>query len=126
MRPLALLLLLCACNSLSSDEQSRLTSYQRNAALFYEGGRFDQALGQIERGLELAPDDYKLAAMRGAILLQTSGHAGGTDHRRLDQATELLAELYDRRSPNRHEPYLLLDYGRALQKQGLRHLGECF
>jgi tetratricopeptide (TPR) repeat protein len=124
MRPLALLLLLCACSSLSSDEQSRLTSYQRNAALFYEGGRFDQAIGQIERGLELAPDDYKLQAMRGAILLQTSGNAGGTDHRRLDEATKLLAELYDRRSPNRHEPYLLLDYGRALQKQGLRHLGE--
>lgn len=124
MRSSALLLLVCACTALSTDDRDQLAAHQRNAALFYEGGRYDQAMGQIDRGLELEPDDYKLNAMKGGILLLSSGDAQGTDHRLLDQATELLESVYDERSPSRHEPYLLLDYARALQKQGLRHLGE--
>jgi tetratricopeptide (TPR) repeat protein len=124
MLRLAFLLLLCGCSSLTSDEQARLASHQRNAAMFFEGGRLDQAMGQIDRGLQLEPTDYKLRALRGAVLLRASSDATGTDHRRLDEATQVLAEVYDTRAPNRHEPYLLLYYARALQKQGLRHLGE--
>lgn len=124
MRLLSLLLLLPACSSLASDEQDRLASHQRNAALFFEGGRLDQAMGQVERGLELDPDDYKLNSMKGGIMLLRSGTARGTDHRLLDEATAVLAKQYDSRSLSRHEPHLLLNYARALQKQGLRHLGE--
>lgn len=126
MRPFALLsiLLACACSSLSSEEAAELAAYQRRAALYFDGGRYDQSLAQIERGLEIDPEDYKLNAMKGGILLLRSGDAFGTDHRQLDAATELLQSMYDERSADRHEPYLLLNYGRALQKQGLRRLGE--
>lgn len=109
---------------MSTDERDQLANYQQQAKLFYEGQRFGQALGQIDRGLEIEPDDYLLNSLKGGILLLSSGDAQGTDHKLLDQATEILARVYDERSPNRHEPYLLLDYARALQKQGLRHLGE--
>jgi tetratricopeptide (TPR) repeat protein len=126
MRPLALLplLLACACSSLSSEDQAKLAGYQRRAALYFDGNRYEQAMVQIERGLELDPDDYKLNAMKGGIMLLRSGDAFGTDHKQLDAATELLARIHDERSSSRHEPYLLLNYGRALQKQGLRRLGE--
>lgn len=126
MRLLALttLLLACACSSLTSEEKSQLAGYQRRAALYFDGARYDQAMDQIERGLELEPEDYKLNAMKGGILLLRSGDALGTDHRRLDEATALLQRMFDERSVARHEPYLLLNYARALQKQGLRRLGE--
>jgi tetratricopeptide (TPR) repeat protein len=124
MRPIALLLLLGACTTLATEEQDQLASHQRNAALFFDGGRLNQAMGQIERGLEIEPDDYKLNSMKGCILLRTSGSAQGTDHALLDQATEVLATQFETRSIGRHEPILLLNYGLALQKQGLRHLGE--
>ncbi|MFY9343567.1 MAG: hypothetical protein WAT39_13815, partial [Planctomycetota bacterium] len=124
MRPIALLLLLCGCSTLATDEQQRLASHQQNAALYFERGLYGQAMGQVEKGLELAPDDYKLSSMKGGILLLASGDARGTDHRTLDQATALLEQQFDTRSVSRHEPHLLLNYARALQKQGLRHLGE--
>ena len=124
MRHVALLLLLCGCVSLSSEQNDQLASHQRNAKYYFEGGKFDQAMGQIERGLEIAPDDYLLNALRGVVLLKQSGSALSTDHRILDEATQALASVYDTRSPNRHEPYLLLNYALALQKQGRRRLGE--
>ena len=124
MRPLALSVLLCACSSLSSDQERSLATYQQNAALYFERGLWNQAMIQIERGLELEPDDYKLSSMKGGILLLASGGAQGTDHRQLDEATALLARLYEERSLSRHEPHLLLNFARAQQKQGLRHLGE--
>lgn len=124
MRSIALLSLLCACSTLSSEDRERLASHQRNAALFFDGGRLEQALNQIEKGLELDPEDYKLLALKGAVLLRASGDVQGTDHRLLDQATQVLEEVFSRRSASRHEPYVLLNYALALQKQGLRHLGE--
>jgi hypothetical protein len=101
-----------------------LKSHQRNASFYYEGGNLAQAMGQIEKGLELDPDDYKLNSLKGAVLLKTSADSQGTDHKQLDEATQLLARIYEFRSPSRHEPYLLFNYALALQKQGRRHLGE--
>ncbi len=126
MRQVALLLfcLLPACATPFSEKKDQLASYQRHAKLYYDGARYDQALGQIERGLELEPDDYMLNALRGTILLKTSESSTGTDHRLLDEATALLEKVFETRSANRHEPYLLLHYALARQKQGRRHLGE--
>jgi tetratricopeptide (TPR) repeat protein len=124
MRHAAFLLLLCACSSLSTEQRDELALHQRNAKHYWEGGRLDQAMGQIEKGLELAPDDYSLNVLKGVILLKTSASSQGTDHRRLDEATELLARVYGERSAGRHEPSLLFSYGLSLQKQGRRHLGE--
>lgn len=119
-----LLLLLCACSSLSSDQRKELAGFQARAKHYWENGSLDQAMGQIEKGLALAPDDYLLGSLKGAILLKTSASALGTDHRRLDEATAVLGAVFEQRAANRHERYLLFDYARALQKQGRRHLGE--
>lgn len=98
----------------------RLESCQRNAPLFFDGGKLPQAMIQVERGLEIDPDDYKLNVIKGAVLLRASER----DPKMLDDATETLERVYDWRSPMRHEPYELFYYGLARQKQGLRHLGE--
>lgn len=124
MRHAFLLLFLCACSSLSSEERDQLSGYIRNAKFYYEGGKLEQALGQIERGLELESDNYTLLTMRGTVLLRQSGSAQGTDHKLLDAATASLRSVFESRSPNRHEPSLLLTYALALQKQGRRHKGE--
>jgi tetratricopeptide (TPR) repeat protein len=120
----ALLLLLAGCSSLTSEERSRLADHQSRAQIYFEGSDYGRAMDQIDRGLELDPDDYKLKSMRAGILLLASTNSQGTDHRRLDEATALLAAQFDTRSIGRHEPHLLLNYARAMQKQGLRHLGE--
>ena len=124
MRYLALLALLCACSSLATDERSRLATYQRNAQLYFEGGRLEQTMIQVEKGLELEPDDYKLKSIKGAVLLRASATASSVDHKRLDEATKVLGEVHEQRSDSRHEPSLLLYYAQALQKQGQRLLGE--
>jgi len=121
MRRYALpLLLLCGCQTITPEEQDVLTACQRNAPIYFEGGKLEQAMIQAERGLDIDPDDYKLNAIKGAILLRASER----NPKLLDEATELLAEVYNRRSPMRHLPYVLLYYGLAQQKQGLRNLGE--
>jgi tetratricopeptide (TPR) repeat protein len=119
-----LLFLLAGCSSLDDEQRTRLASHQAQAKIYYEGGDYGRALDQVERGLELAPDDYGLLSMKGGILLLRSSNASGTDHKLLDQATELLQRQLDERSLARHEPHLLLNHARAQQKQGLRHLGE--
>ncbi|MBL8755845.1 MAG: hypothetical protein JNK15_21290 [Planctomycetes bacterium] len=119
-----LLFLLAGCSSLDSDQRARLASHQAQAKIYYEGGEYGRALDQVERGLELAPDDYGLLSMKGGILLLASSNASGTDHRLLDKATTLLEQQFAERSMARHEPHLLLNHARAQQKQGLRHLGE--
>ena len=91
MRHTALLLLLCSCSSLSTAEAEQLALYQRNAKLYWEGDHLSQALGQIQLGLNLAPDDYLLNTLRGAILLRESGPSQGLEHQQLDEATAILA-----------------------------------
>jgi len=118
------LLLLCACSSMSPEDREQLTSHQRNAKLYYDSGKIEQAVDQVERGLAIEPDDYLLRSLKGGILLRYSGSALGSDHRQLDEATAILADVYAERSPSRHEPYLLLNYSLALQKQGRRQLGQ--
>ncbi|MBL8728718.1 MAG: tetratricopeptide repeat protein [Planctomycetes bacterium] len=124
MRHAVLLLLLCGCSSLTHEQQQLLAGHQRNAKYYLEGGRIDQALDQIDRGLAIEPDDYQLRAMRGRVLLQQSASSMSTDHQLLDEATAILADVYRSRSATRHEPFVLLPYALALQKQGRRRLGE--
>jgi tetratricopeptide (TPR) repeat protein len=117
-------LLLAACSTLSSEDREQLSTHQQNAKLYLEGGDLQQAYNQIARGLELEPDDYLLRTLRGVLLLRTSASALGSDHKRLDEATEALADVFAERAANRHEPYLLLNYALALQKQGRRRAIE--
>src|SRR5688572_29874472 len=113
---LALPLAAAACNVNRAADQKQLAQYQHNAMLYWEGGKLDQAMQLVERGLEIDPDDYKLNALRGTIMLRRSSTIAGTDHKALDEATESLAEVYDSRAVDRHEPYLLFYYALALEK----------
>lgn len=121
---LCFLLLATACSSTPSEEERQLASYQRNAGLYFEGGQFDQALGLIERGLEIAPDDYKLLSLRASIHLRQSGPASGEKHELLDQCLSEFEEVYDQREPQYHDRFLLFYYALALQKQGQRRMTE--
>ncbi len=120
MRRFALLLLLCGCHAIPEEDRELLTACQRNAPTYFEGGKLSQALAQAERGLEIDPDDYKLQAIRGATLLRLSEQ----NPKLLAEATRQLETVYERRSPLRHEAYVLLYYALAQQKQGLRSRGE--
>lgn len=123
--PLLLLpLLAAACSSTSDDEERQLASFQRNALLYFEAGKFGQALGLVERGLEIEPDDYKLLSIRACVHLRQSGPASGSDHRALDLAMTEFAEVFDQRDADRHERYFLFYYALAHQKQGLRRMAE--
>lgn len=121
---LPLLLLLAACSTLSSEDEQQLAGFKERAAYFYGQNHLSHAMGQIERGLAIDPEDYTLNSLRAAVLLRLSGDATGTDHKKLDEATAVLQQVYEQRSAWRHDPILLLNYGLALQKQGRRHLGE--
>lgn len=121
---LSLLLLAAACSSTQSDEERQLASYQRNAGLYFEGGKFDQSLGLVEKGLEIEPDDYKLLSLRACIHLRQSGPASGTEHKLLDQSLAEFEEVYDQRNLEVHDRHLLFYYSLALQKQGNRLLTE--
>lgn len=127
MRRLLLLtlpLLAAACYSTSDEDERQLSSFQRNAGLYFEAGKMGQALGLIERGLEIEPDDYKLLSMRACIHLRQSGPASGSDHRMLDQAMTEFADVFDQRAAERHERYFLFYYALGHQKQGLRRMAE--
>lgn len=123
--PLLLLpLLAAACYSSRDDDESRLASFQRNALLYFEREKFGQALGLVERGLEIEPDNYKLLSIRACIHLRVSAPATGSDHRTLDQALAEFEEVFDQRDASRHERYFLFYYALAHQKQGLRLMAE--
>ncbi|MCR9244120.1 MAG: hypothetical protein NXI31_03755 [bacterium] len=121
---LALLGLLSSCMSLSSDEQAQLADFQRRAKLYWEGNRLNQALGQIDRGLEIEPEDYTLRTMQATILLRQSPSSQGTDHAQLDRAAKVFEEVYETRDPQRHDRGLLFNFALALQKQARRYSGE--
>lgn len=126
MRPAAALsLLLCAfsaCSSLSSQERNQLSAFERQAKIYYDGNKLEQALDQCERGLALEADHYMLNTLKGAILLRASQETRTGDYRLLDDATAQLAKVFDWRRQTRHEPALLFHYALALQHQGRRHL----
>jgi Tfp pilus assembly protein PilF len=121
---LSLLLLAAACSSTPSDEERQLASYQQNAGLYFEGGKFDQSLHLIDKGLEIEPDDYKLLSLRACIHLRQSGPASGSDHKLLDQAINEFEEVFDQRDVEVHDRFLLFWHSLALQKQGNRLMTE--
>ena len=99
-----------ACTSVSRERDRELASYQSNAQIYFENGNFDQAWNMVERGLALEPDDYKLRALKGAILLRRSGPPLGDDHANLDASLLEFTDLYEWRSPERHDDYLAEDF----------------
>jgi tetratricopeptide (TPR) repeat protein len=74
-RTLPLLLLLAACGVLggpSEQDRQNLVACQQRAKLYMEGQKYEQALDQIRRGLEIAPADYHLHTLRAWCRLYQS------------------------------------------------------
>lgn len=117
--PWALLCALPACGvfGLSQDERKELALHQSNAQLYYDGQRYDQALASVTKGLEIAPDDYKLTGIGGRILLVTSSATPAN----LDRAARMFDRLARMRSLDDHAPHALLGIGQCEQQLGLRH-----
>ena len=114
------ILLLASCGIFgSSEDEQALARYQRNAALYYEGDRFDQALDQVRRGLELYPDDYKLNLVRGWCLLRQT-----SDSRLLGPAAEQLDRVMELRDVGEQEPQALLGYAIVHGRMGFEELGR--
>jgi tetratricopeptide (TPR) repeat protein len=116
----ALLLLLGACSSLSTEQQQQLSQFQQNAKLYAERGDLDRALSMCDRGLEVSPDDYLLHSLHAGLLLRFSRRQADGGPQLLDKSLEEFAAVYATRSPNRHAPHLLFYYALARQQQGWR------
>ena len=110
-----LLLASCGIFGRSAADEAALARYQRNAALYYEGGRFDQALDQARRGLEIEPEDYKLSVIRAWCLLRKSR----VEPRVFPDALAEFERVMRMRAENRHGPQALLGYALARQKLGI-------
>jgi tetratricopeptide (TPR) repeat protein len=120
LRYTPILLLLASCGIFgSSEDEEALARYQRNAALYYEGDRFDQALDQVRRGLEIDPDDYKLNLIRGWCLLRQT-----SDARLLGPAAEQLDRVLELRGLDEQEPQALLGYAIVHGRMGFEQLGR--
>ncbi len=120
-------LLPVACSPLSQEEKNQLAECQQNAATYWGGGMLDQCLGMAEKGLEIDPEDYKLSTLKGMVWLRQASDDRYTDEqegRLLQKAEEQLATVYEWRSPSRHEGFLLLGYGMALQARGIRRMQD--
>jgi len=70
--PLLACLLLGGCGifGLSSEEKDRLAEFFTRAKGYYEKDRLVQALDQVDRGLEIAPEDPKFLTLKGFIFLK--------------------------------------------------------
>lgn len=112
------LLLFASCGIFgrSAQDQVALASYQRNAALYYEGGRLDQALDQVRRGLEIDPDDYKLSVIRAWCLLRKSR----VEPRVFSDAAAEFDRVMRMRAEDRQGPQALLGYALVHQKLGIQ------
>ena len=124
MRSSPILLLLLSGCALTAEQEKNLESYQSRASLYWEGGHLGQALGQIEMGLAIEPDDYKLLALQAAIHLRESNPYFSTDQRMLDLSLEEFETLWNMRSANSHDRRVLFFYALARQRQGMRLLSE--
>lgn len=116
-----------ACTSLSQEEKNQLVLCQQNAATYWGGGMLDQCLGMAEKGLAIDPEDYKLSTLKGMVWLRQATDDRFTEEQKLrllQKAEEQLSTVYGWRSATRHEGFLLLGYGMALQARGIRRMQD--
>ncbi len=99
----------CGVFGLTTEERSNLNYYKQNSALYYEAERYSQALTLVEKGLEIAPDDYKLLATRAWCYLQQAPRQPNL----LGPCERLFDELYDMRSPEDHGVPVLMGLGKT-------------
>ncbi|MEM7204617.1 MAG: hypothetical protein AAF628_30445 [Planctomycetota bacterium] len=117
-----LLLPLAACGvfGLSQEDRQSLVRYQSNAQIYWEGGRLDQAMDQVRRGLELAPDDYKLRTIRAWCRLRQANE----QPQLVDDVVAEFDALLDLRGDDEHGPQARLGYAKAHSLRGVRALQQ--
>jgi tetratricopeptide (TPR) repeat protein len=111
------LLASCGIFGLSTEERDRIAAHTRNALTYYEGGRFNQCLDQVRRGLEIDPENYRLKTVRAWCYLRTTTG----DRQGAEQTEKLFEEVYAMRSPEQHAPPVLIGYALIHQRFALRH-----
>ena len=114
------LLLLASCGVFGATDQKRqdLAACQQRAKLYMEGHKYDQALDQIRRGLELSPDDYHLHSLRAWCRLYQSRK----DPALLDEAAREFELTQKLRSRSNHDGNTLFGYGLVQEDLGKREL----
>ena len=113
-------LLLPACGAfgigMTDEEEQALAGYQSRAQLYWESEKLEQCLQQVQKGKELAPDDYKLNTIEAWIYLRASL----SNPKALDQAVERFDAVMSWRSPSAHSPQVLRGRASAYQQLGQR------
>lgn len=113
---LAFLAPACGIIGLSAEEQEQLANFQQRARYYYDGNNLNQALQQVERGLEIEPDDYSLRWLRAMVFLRS----GPQTPAGLDKAERYFEELFAERDLEDHHPNFLLGYAWVSQRLALR------
>jgi tetratricopeptide (TPR) repeat protein len=123
--PILLPLLATSCaifGGLSEEEQKSLEVYRKNADDYFNRAStsnqvqgFYRSLDQIDKGLELVPDDYRLKSRRAWCFLML----GKRDPRFLTDAETAFKDVMPLRSDDDHDPRTLLGYGLTLHRLGL-------
>lgn len=115
---LACCLSACSMFGLTDEERERLAFLKESSALYYDTERYSDALGLIVRGLELAPDDYKLRSMEAWCYLQ---QVEDRPHY-IRICEQLFDKLWEMREASDHGEPVLLGMGNTQTRLAHRHL----
>ena len=106
---LASLALAASGCGLSRTDRLALSRYQELAQHYYGGGQLAQSWDQVQRGLEIQPDDYKLQKVAGWIRLRQAE----VRPELLDDAAGWFAKLEQQRRRRDHSREFFLGNGRV-------------
>lgn len=113
----ALALPACGVFGLTQEEQDKLNFFQENSALYYDGGRYAQALDLVEQGLQLDPSNYKLLSTQAWCYYRQVEDRPSL----LPETALLFQQLYEMRTPSNHGAPALLGQGGVQKTLGIRH-----
>jgi tetratricopeptide (TPR) repeat protein len=99
---------LSSCAS-SPDDKLELDTYIQNAGIYLRENDDLRCLDQVERGLELDSDNYRLHLIRGQVLVRMARDGRAT----WEDALQEMQTVYGLRSVDSHDYRTLLNLGQA-------------
>ncbi len=105
---------------LSPEDKKKLAQFQSQAAFYYGDQRYDQALESVRRGLDIAPEDYKLMSLGARCLMFTAK----TKPSNLGMAEALYDRVIDARGLDDQAPHALLGYAQCQKLLAFRGLNR--
>ncbi len=114
------LLLLASCSlfgGLSNEEEQQVSQYQERAEKYFYNQDFEKAIDQLNRGLRIDADNYKLNTRLAWCFIRL----GRRDPNQLLQAEQLFKEIIPARTDAKHDAQTLLGYGLTLQGIGTQY-----